>query len=58
MAEAKSGGIVNVMKEARLFPPPAEFAAAARIKSAEEYEKLWKEAADDLEGFWGKLAGE
>ena len=56
MAEAKSGQIVNVMKEARLFPPPKEFAAKARIGSMEQYEKLWKEAAGDLEGFWGKMA--
>jgi acetyl-CoA synthetase len=58
MAEAKSGQIVNVMKEERLFPPPQEFAAKARINSLEQYEKMWQEAADDLEGFWGKMAGE
>lgn len=58
MAEAKSGQIVNVMKEARLFPPPKEFAAKAHIGSLEQYETLWKEAAGDIEGFWGKLAGE
>ena len=33
MAEEKSGQIVNVMKEARLFPPPEEFSAKARIGS-------------------------
>ena len=58
MAEAKSGQIVNVMKEERLFPPPKEFAAKARIGSMEQYEKLWNEAAGDLEGFWGKMAHE
>ena len=58
MAEAKAGQIDNVMKEERLFPPPKEFAAKARISSFEQYEKLWKEAADDIEGFWGKMAGE
>ena len=58
MAEARSGQIVNVMKEARLFPPPKEFAAKAHIGSMEQYEKLWNEAAADLEGFWGKLANE
>ena len=58
MAEVKTGQIVNVMKEARLFPPPKEFAAKARIGSMEQYEKLWNEAADDIEGFWGKMAGE
>jgi acetyl-CoA synthetase len=58
MAEAKSGQIVNVMKEERLFPPSEEFAAKACIGSMEQYEKMWKEAAADLEGFWGKMANE
>jgi acetyl-CoA synthetase len=58
MAEAISGQIDNVMKESRLFPPPAEFAAKARIGSMDQYERMYREAADDLEGFWGRLAGE
>jgi acetyl-CoA synthetase len=58
MAESKAGQIVNVMKEARLFPPSAEFSAKARIRSMEQYEELWKEAAADIEGFWAKMSGE
>jgi len=58
MAVEASDRIVNVMKEKRLFPPLPEFAAKARIGSMEEYEKLWNEAAEDPEGFWGKLGGE
>jgi acetyl-CoA synthetase len=46
------------MREERLFPPPKEFAEKARIGSLEQYETMWKEAADDLEGFWGKMADE
>ncbi len=57
MANEKSG-IANVMREERLFPPPKEFAEKARIGSLEQYETMWKEAADDLEGFWGKMADE
>ena len=53
-----SGQVQTVMHETRMFPPPAEFAAKAGIKSLAEYETLWKEAADDIEGFWGRLAGE
>ncbi len=53
-----AGQIDNVMKEERLFPPPADFAAKARIGSMEEYEKLYRQAAADLEGFWGSLACE
>ena len=58
MAEQKAAQIVNVMKEGRLFPPSAEFSAKARIKSMAEYEQMWKEAAADIPGFWGKMAGE
>ncbi|MGA2065460.1 MAG: acetate--CoA ligase [Thermoguttaceae bacterium] len=58
MAQQASGQIVNVMKEERLFPPPREFAEKAHIRSLEQYEAMWNEAARDLEGFWGKLAGE
>ena len=58
MAEEKSGQIVNVMKEARLFPPSEEFSSKARIKSMEEYQKLWDEVNADPEKFWGQLAKE
>ncbi len=58
MVEPEAGQIVNVMKEDRLFPPPAEFAAKARIGSLPQYEKLWNEAAADLPAFWGRMAGE
>jgi len=58
MARPDAGQIVNVMKEERIFPPPEEFVARARINSVEEYERMWQEAADDPEGFWGRLAGE
>ncbi|GAB4132648.1 MAG: acetate--CoA ligase [Thermogutta sp.] len=58
MAAQGQSGIVNVMKEARLFPPSQEFSSKARIKSMAEYEALWQRAKDDLEGFWGELAQE
>ncbi|HEV3024865.1 MAG TPA: AMP-binding protein, partial [Pirellulales bacterium] len=58
MAKSTGGQIDTVMQEERLFPPPAEFAAKARIGSIEEYEALWREAADDIEAFWGRFAGE
>ncbi len=53
MSLQSSGQIDNVMKEERLFPPPGEFAAKARIGSMAEYEKLCREAAEDLEGVLG-----
>jgi len=58
MSNPTSGQVATVMNESRVFPPPAEFAARARINSLEAYEKLWREAAQDVEGFWGKLAAE
>ena len=58
MAEEKSGHIVNVMKEERLFAPSEEFSAKARFKSMEEYQKVWDEAAADPEKFWGDMAKE
>ncbi len=53
-----AGQLDTVMHEQRLFPPRAEFAGRAKIKSLAEYEKLWNEAAADPEKFWGNLAGE
>ena len=57
MAES-SGQLDTVMNEARKFPPPPDFTATARISSMGQYEALWKEAAADIETFWGTLASE
>jgi acetyl-CoA synthetase len=51
-----STNITSVLKETRTFPPPAEFAAQAHVKSLAEYEKLWKRANDDPNGFWAEQA--
>src|SRR5436309_14835645 len=51
-----STNITSVLKETRSFPPSAEFAAQAHVKSPAEYEALWKRAADDPEGFWAEQA--
>ncbi len=58
MAEQSGGQLDTVMQETRLFAPPPEFAAKAQIGSLAAYESMWREAAGDLEAFWGKLAGE
>ncbi|MEN1678658.1 MAG: acetate--CoA ligase [Planctomycetota bacterium] len=52
------GHLDTVMHEDRLFTPPAEFSAAARVKSAEEYQALWDKAAADPPAFWAELARE
>jgi acetyl-CoA synthetase len=51
-----SSNITSVLKETRSFPPSAEFAAHAHVKSLAEYETLFKRAADDPEGFWAEQA--
>ena len=48
--------ISSTMQENRVFPPPAEFSAKARIKSRAEYDRLYRESIDRPEDFWGKQA--
>ena len=48
--------IESISHESRVFPPPTEFAANAHIKSFEEYERLYAEAAADPTAFWAKQA--
>jgi acetyl-CoA synthetase len=48
--------IESLQHEGRVFDPPADFAARARIKSNEELEALRAEASADPEGFWGRMA--
>src|SRR5919206_2655150 len=50
--------IESVLKEERVFTPPKEFSAKAHIKSFQDYEKLYKQAQDDPEGFWAGMARE
>jgi acetyl-CoA synthetase len=58
MSSAPTANITSVLKEKRLFPPSAEFAAAAQVKSLAEYERLWQQAKDDPEKFWADQAKE
>ena len=53
-----STAIQSVMHESRIFPPPAGFAKDAAIPSMEAYDALTKQAQDDYEAFWAKLARE
>jgi acetyl-CoA synthetase len=53
-----SSSITSVLTETRSFPPPAEFAKAAKVGSVAEYEALYRRADEDPEGFWAEVAGE
>ena len=44
------------LREDRVFPPPAEFAAQAHIKSRAEYDALYRRSIDDNESFWAEQA--
>ncbi|MCS6978171.1 MAG: acetate--CoA ligase [Gemmatales bacterium] len=48
--------IESVLKETRVFPPPAEFAAKAHIRSMAEYRAMWQRSVDDPEGYWAEQA--
>jgi acetyl-CoA synthetase len=55
MSETKTA-IESVLHEERVFPPPAEFAAQAHIKSFAEYEQIYRTAAENPEAFWASVA--
>src|SRR5436309_11483003 len=38
---SQTSNITSVLNETRKFPPPADFAAKAHIKTSADYEKLW-----------------
>ncbi len=50
--------IDSILQENRKFEPPAEFSRSAHIKSLEEYEKIYKHAAENPEDFWAGIARE
>jgi acetyl-CoA synthetase len=50
--------IDSVLKEQRVFEPSEEFRSRAQIKSLAEYERLYKAAEQDQEGFWAGIARE
>src|SRR5437588_6167111 len=50
--------IHSSLHEQRVFAPSDEFQARAYIRSLEEYERLYREAAQDPETFWAGIAHE
>jgi acetyl-CoA synthetase len=51
-----SKNIESVLVENRVFPPDARATDGARISGMAAYDALCKEAEDDFEGFWTRLA--
>jgi acetyl-CoA synthetase len=56
MAEKKAAGVESVYMEKRTFQPPKEFVGKARLKSMDEYKKMFKRSLEDPNGFWGEMA--
>src|SRR5690606_24980142 len=56
--EDMTNSIESVLVENRVFPPPAALSASANISGMAAYQALCDEAAQDFEGFWGRLARE
>ena len=48
----------SLLRENRVFPPPADFSARANIGSLEQYEQMYRRSIDDPEGFWAEAAAE
>ncbi|MBU6430336.1 MAG: hypothetical protein KGR26_15075, partial [Cyanobacteria bacterium REEB65] len=56
MSTATQAEIESVLKESRIFEPPASLAATAHIRSIQEYEALYDRSVNDPEGFWAEVA--
>jgi acetyl-CoA synthetase len=53
-----SQDLQSTLREDRVFPPPADFAAKAHIPSLEAYEELYAKSIADPEAFWAEAAKE
>jgi acetyl-CoA synthetase len=56
--KSSQANIDSILKENRLFEPDEAFSSAAHIKSYEEYQRIYKEAEENPDAFWSKIAGE
>jgi len=48
--------ILSVLKETRVFAPPAEFQKRAHVSSLDQYRRLYARSVEDPEGFWAEQA--
>ena len=56
MSDQSQNNIESILDEQRIFLPPKDFAEIAHIKSFEEYEKIYEQAAKNPEEFWASAA--
>jgi acetyl-CoA synthetase len=50
--------ITSVLKERRVFRPPAAFAKAAHVSSLAQYRRLYAQSVKQPEKFWAKVAAD
>jgi acetyl-CoA synthetase len=58
LKEEAMAAIESVLQETRVFPPSEEFVKQANVKGMDAYRALCKEAEQDYEGFWARIARE
>ena len=59
MAEsAENQHFSSTLHETRVFPPPADFAANARVSGMAAYEKLYRRSIEEPDACWAEVAGE
>ena len=51
-----TNNIESVLKEDRVFAPPAEFSSRARIQSLDQYEELHRQSVADPQAWWSEQA--
>jgi acetyl-CoA synthetase len=55
-AASSESQIQSVLKEKRVFAPPADFSAEAHVRGLREYDALYDRSVSDPEGFWAEIA--
>ncbi len=55
-SDALGSHMNSLLRENRVFPPPAEFAAQASIGTIAEYESMYARSIADPEAFWAEAA--
>ena len=58
MSTATQTNIDSILTENRVFECSDAFRSQAHIRGMEDYERLYKEAETDPEGFWGEIASQ
>jgi acetyl-CoA synthetase len=56
MNDIKGSQFESFYAEKRIFDPTSEFVENARLKSREEYERMYKRSIEDSNSFWGEMA--